>query len=71
MTGNFTASRALVGFLAIQTYLTVGGGPVSAQEIGSYAQVQTGALNLRTAPNTWASVLRALPYGMSKIKNEV
>ncbi|WP_458791237.1 SH3 domain-containing protein [Yoonia sp. MH D7] len=55
-------TRALFALLAL---LTFGGGAASAQEIGSYSHVQAGALNLRTAPDTGSSVLRALPYGTS------
>jgi len=65
MTGKFTTARALFALIAILTRLTFGGGVASAQEVGSYAHVQAGALNLRTAPDTGSSVLRALPYGTS------
>lgn len=58
-------TRALFALLAILTCLTFGGGAASAQEVGGYAHVQAGALNLRTAPDAGSSVLRALPYGTS------
>ncbi|AML51710.1 SH3 domain-containing protein [Falsihalocynthiibacter arcticus] len=65
MTGKLTTASALLALFAIQACLTFGGGAASAQEVGSYAHVQTGALNLRAAPDSRSSVLRALPYGAS------
>ncbi len=65
MTGKFITGRAFFALLALLTCLSFGAGVASAQEVGSYAHVQADALNLRTAPDTRSSVLRALPYGTS------
>lgn len=61
--GKLTAARTILGLLAILACLTFNGHEASAQEVGSYAHVDAGALNLRTAPGTGASVIRALPFG--------
>lgn len=58
---NPVAARCFSLLLAICACLPFGAAATFAQEIGTYAFVDTPALNLRQAPNTGSSVIRTLP----------